>query len=85
MKEFRVYVSDDFRLGLSPTEGTFEDEDKENAAWVMLYYLKVKMHEIEKDMVTRIQAQEEGLVGKLINEADAIVERLEKESKNALD
>jgi hypothetical protein len=83
MKEFRVYVSDDFHLGISQPEGTFEDEYKENAAWVMMYYLMAKMHEIRKDMVTRIQAQEEGLVGKLIGEADAIAERLKKESENA--
>ena len=38
---------------------------------------------VSDDMVTRIQAQEEGLVGKLIAEADAIAERLKKESENA--
>lgn len=74
MKEFKVIVSDDFKLKVGKIKGKFENEDAEDAFSIVMYYLKCKAIKEVSDLTKRIASQSPNLIGELLNEADKIAD-----------
>ena len=79
VKKFTTYITDDFHLGISKVAGSFEDIQKEDTAWVLMYWLKCKAIEARAEIINRINLGEPHLIPNMLEEADAIVEKYGKE------
>ena len=79
VKKFTTYITDDFHLGISKVTGSFEDIQKEDTAWVLMYWLKCKAIEARAEIINRINLCEPYLIPNMLEEADAIVEKYGKE------
>lgn len=79
MKEFKIFITDDLKLGVGAVEGKMENEHKEDVAWLIMYWLKVHIHELRNEILNRTDGTNPNIVRELLSEADEIAKNLKED------
>lgn len=79
MKEFKIFITDDLKLGVSAVEGEMENEHKEDVAWLIMFWFKCHVLKLRDEVLNRTNGTNPDIVRELLSEADEIAKNLNED------